>query len=142
MRAMKSLAISLMFALSTLAIAEERPISQEAVNQIQKLKSRCEWAVSIPGELDHSPLLKSLIEFEKTHPWSLAKIGEYWDAKATKDLTETLEHLDQKEARNRIDLSDEVHRQNGLYYLENLSAIRAMADRLLNWPAETAAKQE
>lgn len=139
---MKLLVLSWMLILSTLVAAAEPQIPKRTVAQIQKLQSRCEWAVSIPLGGDSTAFLKRLEELAKTHPFSIAKIGEYWDAKATRDLSITLEHLGQKGARNAVDVSDEVHRQYGLYYLENHKAIREMVDRLtsLNFPAEVAEK--
>jgi hypothetical protein len=128
-----AVALALMLSFISLAHAQQPTDSQPVL--IDRMYQRCSWACTLLGLKDSKDAASErIIALKYSHTVELAALAEYWESRATRELTPTLEFLSSVAKRDGINLASTVESQYRVFYFENLNKIESMLEEVAKLP--------
>lgn len=128
---MKCSAIVLAFTLSLISLVPAQHATDNQSELKNRMYHRCAWACTLSGQSDRKDAMSARMNaLTETHQAELNALAEYWETRATRELTATLEFLSAAAKRDGTDLASAVESQYRLFYFEKLDEIEAMLDEI------------
>lgn len=126
----------ILFAMPHPVRSEPLKLADSQMVLLDDFQTRCDFAFLLSGPNEAlSESWEKIRKLLKTHTAEMALVAEYWDSKATRELTATLEHLKSSAHRERSNYGPAIDSQYNLYYFEHIGEIVKMIEEVSKWPA-------
>jgi hypothetical protein len=134
---MKCFALVLAFTLSFISLVHSQQATDDQLHLRNRLYQRFDWACLLTGQSDRKDAFSARLNaLWESRPAELTALAEFWETRATRELTATLEFLGLAAKRDGTNLASAIESQYRLFYFEKLDEIEAMLDELSKRPKE------